>query len=159
MSKMHEAPLQSTQDADLARRVGAHMLGADTVGRALAIELVSIEAGGATVRMRVRGDMLNAYGTCHGGVLATLADSAFAYAANSYNQLTVAAGFSIDLIAPAQEGDVLQATCVVVERGRRNGFYDASVTNQRGERIAMFRGRSHVMKDRPAVADALEPQP
>jgi len=101
--------------------------------------------------MRVRADMLNGFKVCHGGFVVTLADSAFAFACNSYNELTVAAGFSADLVAPAHEGDLLTADAVEVMRRGRTGVYDVQVTNQRGELVAVFRGRSHAIKDKRVV--------
>ena len=79
------------------------------------------------------------------------ADSSFAFACNSYNELTVASGFSIDIVAPARLGDVLTARCTEVAKAGRTGVYDAEVTNQRGERVAVFRGRSYTIKGKPAV--------
>jgi acyl-CoA thioesterase len=102
--------------------------------------------------MTVRRDMLNGHQTCHGGMIATLADSAFAFACNSYNELTVASGFSVDLLAPAREGDVLTATASEMSKAGRTGVYDVEVRNQRGERIAIFRGRSYTLKGKPVVA-------
>jgi acyl-CoA thioesterase len=101
--------------------------------------------------MPVREDMLNGHDICHGGFIATLADSAFAFACNSYNEFTVASGFGIDFMAPARLGDVLSARCEEVSRAGRTGVYDTEVTNQRGERLAVFRGRSYTVKGKPAV--------
>jgi acyl-CoA thioesterase len=103
--------------------------------------------------MTVREEMLNGHDICHGGLISTLADSAFAFACNSYNELTVASGFSIDFIAPGRLGDVLTARCIEVTKSGRTGVYDTVVTNQRSERIAIFRGRSYTMKGKPAVAE------
>jgi acyl-CoA thioesterase len=96
--------------------------------------------------------MLNGHAICHGGFIAALADSAFAFACNSYNELTVASGFAIDLVAPGALGDVLTAECVEVTKAGRTGVYDTVVTNQHGKRIALFRGRSHTIQGKPAVA-------
>ena len=93
--------------------------------------------------------MVNGHDLCHGGLIATLADSAFAFACNSYNELTVASGFAIDLLAPGKLGDLLTARCHEVSKAGRTGVYDCEVTNQRGERVAVFRGRSHTMKGKP----------
>jgi acyl-CoA thioesterase len=101
--------------------------------------------------MTVRQDMLNGHQTCHGGFLSALADSAFAFACNSYNELTVASGFSIDFIAPGRLGDVLTARCAEVSKAGRTGVYDTEIVNQRGERLAVFRGRSYTLKGKPAV--------
>lgn len=124
----------------------------DHATKALGIAVQSIGPGTAMLSMTVRRDMLNGHQTCHGGMIATLADSAFAFACNSYNELTVASGFSIDLLAPAREGDVLTATASEMSKAGRTGVYDVEVRNQRGERIAIFRGRSYTLKGKPVVA-------
>lgn len=93
--------------------------------------------------MRVLPEMINGHQVCHGGLVFSLADTAFAYACNSYNESTVAAAGSIDFLAPARAGDELTAVAHELWRTRRNGLYEITVTNQRGERIALFRGRSH----------------
>jgi acyl-CoA thioesterase len=80
---------------------------------------------------------------CHGGIVFALADSAFAFACNSYDDVTVAAAASIDYLAAAREGDELTAEASELWRTRRNGLYEIVVANQRGERIALFRGRSY----------------
>lgn len=124
----------------------------DHATKALGIAVQSIGPGVAVLCMTVRRDMLNGHQTCHGGMIATLADSAFAFACNSYNELTVASGFSVDLLAPAREGDVLTAQAVEVSKAGRTGVYDVEVHNQRSERIAVFRGRSYTLKGKPVVA-------
>jgi acyl-CoA thioesterase len=124
----------------------------DRASKALGIDIVGVGPGTATLRMTVREDMLNGHDICHGGLIATLADSAFAYGCNSHNEVTVASGFNVDLVAPGRLGDVLTATCTEQNRAGRTGVYDIEVTNQRGERIALFRGRSYTMKGRPVVA-------
>ena len=86
-----------------------------------------------------------------GGALFSLADSAFAFACNSYDELTVASGFAIDFLAPGLQNDVLTARCVEVSKAGRTGVYDSEVTNQNNERIAVFRGRSYTLKGKPAV--------
>lgn len=134
-----------------AERVRERMFANDRASKALELQVVDVTPGTATVTMTVRTDMLNGHDICHGGLIATLADSAFAFACNSYNELTVASGFSIDLVAPARLDDVLTAHCVEVSKAGRTGVYDADVTNQRGERVAVFRGRSYTLKGKPAV--------
>jgi len=127
----------------LAERVGEVMFAADRATRDfMGIELVSCEPGRALLRMTVREAMLNGHDICHGGLIFTLADSTFAYACNSRNKATVAAGCSIEFLKPGRAGDVL--TCEGVEQvlQGRNGVYDMKVTNQRGEVVAMFRGKS-----------------
>ena len=135
----------------LAERVRTAMYEKDAAARSLGIEVLAISPSGATLRMPVRDDMLNGHRICHGGLIATLADTAFAYACNACNQLTVASGFVIDLLAPGRPGDVLTATAAEVSKSGRTGVYDVEVRNQDGQCIALFRGRSHSMRDKPIV--------
>ena len=139
---------RAQQTADLVRE---GMLRNDRASKMLGMQIDAVTPGSATLSMTIRDDMLNGHDICHGGLITTLADSAFAFACNSYNELTVASGFSIDLLAPGRLGDVLTARCTEVSKAGRTGVYDAEVTNQRGERIAMFRGRSYTIKGKPAV--------
>jgi len=141
-----------------AHWVGERLFANDRASRGLGMQLLEVMPGTALLSMAVREDMLNGHQTCHGGLISALADSAFAFACNSYNELTVASGFSIDFIAPAHQGDLLTARCAEVSRAGRTGVYDATVTNQRGERIAVFRGRSYTLKGKPAVAPASTPR-
>jgi acyl-CoA thioesterase len=130
-------------DKELAARVGEAMFAVDRATKdLLGIELVSCEPGRAVMRMRVSEPMLNGHDICHGGLIFTLADSTFAYACNSRNLNTVAAGCSIEFLKSGKAGDVL--TCEGVERvlQGRHGIYDMTVTNQDGEVVAMFRGKS-----------------
>lgn len=127
----------------LAAQVGETMYAADRASREfMQIELVSCEPGCAVMRMPVREYMLNGHDICHGGLIFTLADSTFAYACNSRNRATVASGCSIEFLKPARLDDVL--TCEGVEQllQGRHGIYDMKVSNQRGEVVAMFRGKS-----------------
>ena len=137
-----QAIAEAVRDAMWARDRATQMMG-------MACEAVG--PGSATLTMTVRGDMINGHGSCHGGLITTLADSAFAFACNSYNELTVASGISIDIVAPAREGDRLSARCVERHRTGRTGVYDCEVHNHRGERIALFRGHSYTMKGTPVV--------
>ena len=134
-----------------AERVRDAMYANDRASRMLGLQITAIGPGHATLTMTVRDDMLNGHDICHGGLIATLCDSAFAFACNSYDELTVASGFAIELLAPGRLGDLLTARCTEVSKGGRTGVYDTEVTNQRGERVAMFRGRSYTMKGKPAV--------
>ena len=136
-----------------AEKVRDGMYPNDHATKHLGIEVVSVGPGSAQLRMTVRRDMLNGHQTCHGGMIATLADSAFAFACNSYNELTGASGFSIDLMAPAHEGDVLTAQASEVSKAGRTGVYDVEVRNQNGVRLAVFRGRSYTIKGKLVVAD------
>lgn len=120
----------------------------DSASRALGMRIVEIRPGFARIVMQVREDMVNGHQICHGGLIFTLADSAFAFACNTYNLVTVAAGGSIDFLRPGRLGDTLTATAEERSRSRRTGIYDVAVLNQSGECIAMFRGRSHQTSDR-----------
>lgn len=114
----------------------------DHTAHALGIQIAQVAHGAATLHMQVRQDMVNGHDICHGGMMATLCDTAFAYACNSYNANTVASGFSIEIIAPAKLGDTLVAVAIEqIVRGR-SGVYDVKLTNQSGDIIALFRGKS-----------------
>ncbi len=129
-----------------AQRVGAAMYARDTVAQKLSMTLAEIEEGYAKLSMRVTAEMLNGHGICHGGYVFTLADTAFAYACNSYNQIALAANCAIDFVAPAREGDLLTASAREQFLAGRSGIYDVEVTNQRGDRVALMRGRSQRIK-------------
>jgi acyl-CoA thioesterase len=136
----------------IAERVREHMWASDRASQALGMRVTAIGPGACTMTMTVREDMLNGYGTCQGGLLTTLADSCFAFACNAYNEITVASGFNVELVAPGRLGDVLTATTVEVSKAGRMGVYDVDVRNQRDERVVAFRGRSYTMKGKPVLA-------
>lgn len=123
----------------------------DRASRHLGIEVQAIGPGTATLTMHVHEALLNGHDICHGGFITTLADSAFAFACNAYNEVTVAAGFDVNLLAAARLGDVLTAQAREVSKAGRTGVYDVTVHNQRGEAVAVFRGRSYTMKGRALV--------
>jgi acyl-CoA thioesterase len=127
----------------LANAVGQAMFARDAASQFLGMNLIETRPGYARLGMRVLHTMLNGHQTCHGGFIFALADSAFAFACNSHNRVTVAAGAAIDFLAPGRLGDELTATAEERTRSKRTGLYDISVHNQKGECIAMFRGRSH----------------
>jgi len=120
------------------------MWAADAASRALGMELVEAGDGGAVVRMTVRDDMANGHGTCHGGLVASLADSAFALACNSRGAVAVAAGFDVTFLRPARVGDVLVATAVERSVQGRSGVYDVTVARG-ADVVAEFRGRSRAV--------------
>jgi len=136
----------------IAELVRDAMLAGDHATKMLGMRVVEVGPGRAVIEMAVRQDMLNGHAICHGGLIATLADSTFAFACNAYNELSVASGFSIDLLAPGRLGDLLTATCRELSKSGRTGVYDTDVLNQRGERIAVFRGRSYTARGKPVVA-------
>ena len=123
----------------------------DRASKALGMQVLAIGPGTARMSMTVREDMLNGHDICHGGLIATLADSTFAFACNAYNEVTVASGFDVNLVAAARLGDVLTADASEVNKAGRTGVYDIEVRNQRGERVAVFRGRSYTLKGKPVV--------
>jgi len=130
----------------LADAVGRAMYRRDRASQMLGMTLDSMAPGRAQITMLVRPDMCNGHGTCHGGLLFTLADSAFAYACNSYNINTVALGCTIDFMAAGNDGDTLTAVGEMRQQGLRTGLYDITVTNQDGQAIALFRGKSYRIK-------------
>jgi acyl-CoA thioesterase len=137
----------TTADArTLAERVADSMYERDTATQALGIRIAHVGPGYAELAMAVRADMLNGHEICHGGFIFTLADSAFAYACNSYNLNTVASGCAIEFTAPARAGDVLTARAHERQLAGRTGVYDVEVANQRGETVALFRGKSYRIK-------------
>ena len=127
----------------VAERSAQALYARDRASQALGMRLAEVRPGRARVVMIVRPDMVNGHDVCHGGIVFALADSAFAFACNSYNESTVAAAGAIDFLAAARAGDELTAEASELWRTRRNGIYEISVTNQRGERVALFRGRSY----------------
>jgi acyl-CoA thioesterase len=143
--------MTSKTPQQLAEYVRDGMLKNDAATQGLGMDVREVGPGRATVTMTVRADMLNGHATCHGGFISALADSAFAFACNSYDELTVASSFAIDFLAPGRQGDLLTARCLEVSRAGRTGVYDVDVVNQREERIAVFRGRSYTLKGKPAV--------
>ena len=136
------------QIADLVRE---RLFADDRASKGLGMAVVEVSPGHATLTMTVRDDMLNGHQTCHGGFIAALADSAFAFACNSYGEPAVASGFAIDFIAPGRLGDVLTAVCAEVAKTGRTGLYDTAICNQHGQRIAVFRGRSRTIRGKSAV--------
>jgi len=138
-------------EIETAKRCAETMWDVDNASRLLGIEVEVMAPGAAVARMRVRKTMVNGFDVCHGGMLFTLADTAFAFAANSYNRVTLTASGKIEFLRPAMLDDQLEAIASEDYRGRRTGFYTVKVTNQAGEVMALFRGRS-VSRDEPILA-------
>ena len=139
------------QTAELVRD---GMFARDRAAQSLAMRITHIAPGEATIEMAVRDDMLNGFDTCHGGFITTLGDTAFAYACNTRNELTVASGLSVDFVAPGRPGDVLVAEAKELSQAGRTGVYDVTIRNRQGQLIALFRGKSYSMKGKPTVPDA-----
>lgn len=132
----------STAADRLAAQAAVVMWADDLASRALGMQLIRVAAGSATLQMKVRADMTNGHGICHGGYMFLLADSTFAFACNSRNQRCVAASAEVQFLAPAAVDDVLTAAGTEVHRAGRSGIYDIKVTNQKDQLVAVFRGRS-----------------
>ncbi|HVO87230.1 MAG TPA: hydroxyphenylacetyl-CoA thioesterase PaaI [Casimicrobiaceae bacterium] len=130
----------------LAERVAAEMFARDLASQRMGMQIVRCSPGRAELSMIVREDMVNGHAICHGGFIFTLADSAFAFACNSYNLNTVAQGGSIEFVAPARQGERLTAIAEERSLAGRTGVYDITVRNDRGETIALFRGKSYRIK-------------
>jgi acyl-CoA thioesterase len=142
---------QSLDPHAIAEAVRLGMFMDDAASRGLGMQIEAVGPGYARISMTVRPDMLNGFKICHGGFITTLADSAFAFACNSHNELTVASGFVVDFLAPAHEGERLLAECHEVALTGRTGVYDVKVTNQDGKAVVVMRGRSHTMKGKHVV--------
>ena len=127
---------------ELARRCADTMLANDSAIEALGIEVEIPEAGRAVARMTVRQDMVNGLNVLHGGFVFALADTAFAFACNAYNEQSFAASAQIEFLRPGRLGDTMTATANEDHRGRRNGYYSVEVRNPDDELVALFRGRS-----------------
>ena len=138
----------------LASACAQAMFERDSASQGMGMRLLAAAPGTACVGMSVRADMLQGHGTCHGGYLFALADSAFALACNSYNEATVAMGCSIDYVAAARLGDTLNAECIEQSRSGRTGNYDVRIENQRGELIALFHGKSYKVRG-PVLAQEI----
>lgn len=126
----------------LAERSATAMWADDNAAQHLGMKLVSVGPGRATMTMLVKDTMTNGHGLCHGGYIFTLADTAFAYACNSYGQRTVAQSAQIAFIAPGKRGMTLTADAAERQRGERSGIYDITVRDETGTIIAEFRGAS-----------------
>lgn len=136
----------------IAERAAAEMWAGDAASRALGMELVEVGPGRATLRMAVRADMVNGHGIGHGGLTFSLADSAFAFACNSYGRTAVAASAEISFRAPTRAGDVLEARAAESERRGRNGRYEVTVTRVAPlpeTVVATFVGRSRELLAEP----------
>ncbi|HWL58341.1 MAG TPA: hydroxyphenylacetyl-CoA thioesterase PaaI [Paracoccus sp. (in: a-proteobacteria)] len=131
---------------ELAEASAKAMWNDDSASQRLGMSLDHIAPGEADLTMTITADMSNGHGNCHGGYMFTLADSAFAFACNSYNQMVVAQQCSITYLIPGRIGDRLTARAREVSRRGRSGIYDIRLTNQHGEHVAEFRGHSRTVK-------------
>ncbi|CFB61252.1 hydroxyphenylacetyl-CoA thioesterase PaaI [Pandoraea apista] len=148
MSLTSPAPKASSEmtPEELARATGEAMYRSDRASQWLGMELQEVRPGYARMTMRIRDEFLNGHAICHGGLMFTLADSTFAFACNSYNINTVAAGCSIEFLKPVAGGDTLTAEAQEQVLSGRHGIYDIRLTNSAGDVVAMFRGKSAQIK-------------
>lgn len=130
----------STENDLVAGKVVAHMMEHDLFSRWLGIEVLEVKEGYSKIKMMVRKEMINGFGIVHGGIAFSLADSAFAFACNSRNNLSVALDTSINFIKPVHVDDVLVAEAKEVHNGKSTGLYQISITNQKDHPVALFKG-------------------
>lgn len=140
-------------ERQIAQRCRDTMWNGDRASQDMGMSVEVTAPGCARASFEVRGDMLNGHGICHGGYIFALADSAFAFACNSYDRLTVAASASIEFVRPARLGDRLTASASEAHRGRRTGIYDVTVSDQDARLVAIFRGRAHATDERLLQSD------
>ncbi len=134
----------SAQEAQaLAEATASAMWARDRTAQGLEMRILNVRPGYSRVTMQVRSDMVNGHHICHGGMIFTLADTAFAYACNSHNLNTVASACNIDFLAPARENETLEAEAIERARAGRTGVYDVTVRTSIGKTVALFRGKSY----------------
>lgn len=151
MSEFEPLAAQSSGQAQ-ARRCADAMYQRDRASQHLGMQVEEIGPGRAVLSMPITETMIQGHDSCHGGYIFMLADSAFAFACNTYNEATVASGCAIDYVAPGKLGDVLTAEAREQTRKGRTGVYDVRVSNERDELVALFRGKSYKIRG-PVVHD------
>ena len=134
-------PGEAGEAARRAREVVQSLYDADLASQSMGIEVLDVAPGRVRIAMTVRADMVNGFGMCHGGIVFAFADSAFAFACNSRGDSMVAAGASIEFLAPTPRGERVTATAAEVSRSGRHGIYDVAVSSASGTVLAQFRGR------------------
>ena len=139
-------PVSDMTPQEIAEASAKAMWNDDSASQRLGMSLDHIAPGQATLSMTITDAMSNGHGNCHGGYIFTLADSAFAFACNSYNQMAVAQHCSVTYLIPGRIGDRLTATATEVSRRGRSGIYDIRISNQDGDHVAEFRGHSRTVK-------------
>lgn len=140
---MADPVIPSTDPQTLAEQTAEAMWSRDRAAQALGMHIQQVAPGRSRLTMKVRSDMVNGHHICHGGMIFTLADTAFAYACNSYNNNAVASACHIDFLAPAKEGETLEAIAEERSQSGRTGVYDITVRTASGKTIALFRGKSY----------------
>ena len=140
-----DAPSSAIDAHDIAQACAQAMWAEDQASQGLGMVVERVAPGEAVLSMTIRPDMTNGHGICHGGFIFTLADSAFAFACNTYNQRTVAQQCAVTFLQPGRRGDTLNAHAVERNRSGRSGIYDVTVRNCQGEGVAEFRGHSRTI--------------
>ncbi len=130
----------NTEKDKLANDVVSHMMEHDRFSQWLGIEIVEIKEGYSKIKMTIREEMVNGFGIIHGGIAFSLADSAFAFACNNRNVLSVALDTSINFIKPVHTGDVLVAEAKELHNGKSTGLYHIAIRNQKDHEVAVFKG-------------------
>ncbi|HSZ09486.1 MAG TPA: hydroxyphenylacetyl-CoA thioesterase PaaI [Steroidobacteraceae bacterium] len=138
---MQEITPDASDALQLAQTSVQSLFHTDRASQGLGLEIIDVAPGRVRIVMTVRPDMVNGHGMCHGGIIFAFADSAFAFACNSHGEAMVAAGASIEFLAPTPSGERVTATATEVVRSARGGIYDVCVTKASGETVAHFRGR------------------
>ncbi|HEV8363911.1 MAG TPA: hydroxyphenylacetyl-CoA thioesterase PaaI [Gemmatimonadaceae bacterium] len=162
MSNVSDAATQAPNAQRLAERVQQAMLARDVFSRWLGVDVIDIGPGTCTLSMTVRGEMLNGFGVAHGGIVFSVADSAFAFACNTHGRVTVSIENSITYPAAIREGDVLTAVAREEAASERLGYYRVDVTRQGGELVGLFRGTAYrTLKEHfpPAPNESAVPSP
>ncbi|HND96557.1 MAG TPA: hydroxyphenylacetyl-CoA thioesterase PaaI [Chitinophagaceae bacterium] len=129
-----------TENDLLANKVVDHMMQHDGFSKWLGIEIIEIKEGYSKIKMKIRAEMVNGFGIIHGGIAFSLADSAFAFACNNRNVLSVALDTSINFIKPIHIGDELTAEAKELHNGKSTGLYHISISNQNNHEVAVFKG-------------------
>ena len=124
----------------LAQNVVTHMMENDLFSQWLGIKVLDVKEGYSKIKMTVRSEMINGFNIVHGGIAFSLADSAFAFACNNRNVLSVALDTSINFLKPVHPGDVLTAEAKEMHNGRSTGLYQVSISNQKDHVVALFKG-------------------
>src|SRR5262245_50711205 len=130
----------NTEKDQLAGAVVAHMMQHDLFSQWLGIEVLEVREGYSKIKMTVRPEMINGFGIVHGGIAFSLADSAFAFACNNRNNLSVALDTSINFTKPVHIGDTLTAEAIEIHNGKSTGLYHITITNQNNHKVALFKG-------------------
>ncbi len=152
-------PGSMTAADDLARACAENLWAQDNASQGLGMAIRDIAAGHAVVTMEIRPSMVNGHGLCHGGFIFTLANSAFAYACNTHNEMNLAQHCTVTFLRPARLGDTLIAEATERAREGHSGIYDVCVRSLNGEIVAEFRGHSRTLGQQFFPGDSIDVHP